>query len=273
MKDPKTYNPDLLHPELSHSIIGAAFDVHNELGPGWDEWDYHRAMLESLHSKGLKAESHLRKPLIHRDEKVDHFELDILVENQIILELKHIRIGFSDQNYTQVINYLKCWQKNLGILINFGLERLCYKRVPYTPANGEVSFAGYWNDFESHQSELAEKVHMSAKNILELHGLGYGAESSRKILFQELAHQNLTPKIPEASPQFNNLSFESRPLNFILLKSNVLISTTAFKDTTATDVARLQSGMKQLSIPFGILMNFGKTVFTLRGVKTQLPHS
>jgi len=44
----ETYNPDLLHPELSHQIIGAAFDVHNELGPGWDEWDYHRAILNAL---------------------------------------------------------------------------------------------------------------------------------------------------------------------------------------------------------------------------------
>ena len=134
MGNSKTYNPDLLHPELSHSIIGAAFDVHNELGPGWDEWDYHRAMLEALRTKGLQVDSHLRKQLIHRDEPIDQFELDILVENKIVLELKHIRTDFSDQHYTQIINYLKCWKKDLGIMINFGRSELTLRGVtPHLP--------------------------------------------------------------------------------------------------------------------------------------------
>jgi len=273
MLKPKTYNPDLKHPELSHSIIGAAFDVHNELGPGWDEWDYHRAMLESLHSKGLNAESHLRKSLNHRDESVDHFELDILVENKIILELKHIRAGFSDQHYTQIINYLKCWEKDLGILINFGLERLYYKRVPHTPSEGTTSLSGYWTDFEHQHPELAKKIHLSADCILRTHGLGFGASSSQKILFRELAYQNLQPEIPKVSPKFGDITFESRPLNYILLSDKALIAITAFRDTTATDAARLKSGMKQLSIPFGILINFGKSDLTLRGVIPQLSHS
>jgi len=48
MSEKKTYNPDLRYPELSYAIIGVAFDVHNELGLGWNEWDYHRAMLSVL---------------------------------------------------------------------------------------------------------------------------------------------------------------------------------------------------------------------------------
>jgi GxxExxY protein len=273
MHKPETYNPDLRHPELSHAIIGAAFSVHNELGPGWDEWDYHRAMLKALQAGNIKAESHLRTALIHRGDAVDQFELDILVENKIVLELKHIRTDFSDQHYTQIINYLKCWEKDLGIMINFGMERLSYKRIPYTPTAGTISFDGYWNDFEHQYPELAQNIRTAADCILEIQGLGYGASSSQKILSRELAYQALSPEIPQISPRFGDITFDPRPLNYILLADKVLIAATAFRDTTATDAARLKSAMKQLSIPFGILMNFGKSELTLRGVTPQLPHS
>lgn len=273
MEHPKTYNPDLRHPDLSHEIIGAAFDVHNVLGPGWDEWDYHRAMLEALKRRNINTESHLRKNLIHRDEAVDQFELDILVEEKIILELKHIRSGFSDQHYTQIINYLKCWEKDLGIMINFGMERLFYKRVPYTSTPGTISLTEEWNDLKNDDPELAKNIQTAADHIVKLQGLGYGASSSEKILFRELAYQNLKPEIPNVSPKFGELSFETRPFNGILLAGKVLIAATAFRETTAADAARLKSGMKQLTVPFGILINFGKSELTLRCVNHSGPHS
>ena len=266
MKEPKTYKPDLLHPELSHQIMGAAFDVHNGLGPGWDEWDYHRAMLNALQTRDLTAESHLSKRLMHRDDPVDEFELDILVENRVILELKHIRTGFASQHYTQLINYLKCWEKDLGILINFGMERLYYKRVPHTPVSGEICFEGYWDSIESQMPDIAEKISASCKNVLALHGLGYGAESSKKILLRELAGQNLNPQSPEAAPSFNGIVFEQRILDSVLVDKNILLSVTAFEDTTAMELARLRSGMKHLSVPAGVLLNFGKSKLTLRGI-------
>lgn len=254
-----------MYPELSHAIIGVAFDVHNELGPGWDEWDYHRAMLRALKTKGLKAESHLREKLIHRGESVDEFELDILVENKVILELKHIRTAFLSPHYIQIINYLKRWEKGLGILINFGMDKLCYKRVPYTPVKGKISFAGVWGDFEKQRSELAGDICYSSENILELQGLGYGADSFKKILFRELKYQEMNPEVPEAVPRFNDLSFEPRFLDCILLERSVLISVTALSDTSATDLARLRSAMKQTACPFGVLVNSGKSKLTLRG--------
>ena len=90
-------------------------DVHNGLGPGWEEWDYHRAMIESLIAKGHDVVSHERKELVHRSKVADHFELDLLVDDSVILELKHIRSDFHPVHYTQLINYLKGWGKRLGI--------------------------------------------------------------------------------------------------------------------------------------------------------------
>lgn len=266
MSDPKTYHPDLRHPELSHAIIGAAFEVHNELGPGWNEWDYHRAMLESLQNKGLKAESHLKQKLTHRSHAVDEFELDILVENKIILELKHLCSGFCAQHFIQIINYLKNWGKDLGILINFGMERLSFKRVPYSPKKGTIRLAGKWDDLQGKVKESAESIFSSCGHILDQHGLGYGAESFKKILFQELQYQHQKVRMPEASPTFRSLSFGYRPVDALLLNETVLIRTTAFSDTTAVGLSRLQSAMKHLRLNEGALINFGKSELTLRGV-------
>jgi len=50
----------LLHRNLTYEINGAMMDVHNGLGPGWDEWDYHRAAIRALAEKGLKADSKMK---------------------------------------------------------------------------------------------------------------------------------------------------------------------------------------------------------------------
>ncbi len=61
----------LLYGELTHVIIGAGMDVHNLLGPGWDEMDYHRALLRALMDRGLKVDRHLRGALMHREQCVE----------------------------------------------------------------------------------------------------------------------------------------------------------------------------------------------------------
>ena len=136
----------LLHEDLTRLIIGAGMDVYNSVGPGWDEWDYHRAMLKALAERSVTAESHERGSLMHRGQFVDRFELDILVEGKVILELKHIRDEFAPEHYVQLISYLKFWKKDLGLLMNFGGDRLRFKRVPYTPRKGMLVMAGKWSD-------------------------------------------------------------------------------------------------------------------------------
>ncbi len=58
-------NNHVIYPELSYKIMGAAMDVHNQLGPGWDEDAYHSALVHALRKSGLKAESKLRGVLIY----------------------------------------------------------------------------------------------------------------------------------------------------------------------------------------------------------------
>jgi len=89
----------VLYPDLSYDIMGVAMHVHNKLGPGWDEAAYHMALLHALQLKGLRAASKPRGVLTHRDLTAAQFEMDILVEDLIILELKHLHDDLVSVHY------------------------------------------------------------------------------------------------------------------------------------------------------------------------------
>ena len=114
---------DFLFKEITHKIIGAAFEVYKELGYGFLEKVYEKALLIELRSKGLKAENQKFIRILYKDESVGDYVADILVEDKRIVELKAEK-EYNTKHEAQLINYLKATQLKVGLLINFG-EKLC----------------------------------------------------------------------------------------------------------------------------------------------------
>ena len=238
--------------------------VHNELGSGWDEWDYHRAMIEALHGQGHLVVSHDRKDLLHRGAVVDHFELDLLVDDLVVLELKHIKSHFHPTHYTQIINYQKRWDKNLGLLINYGLEKLRYERVPYSPRQGSIYQSGSWEGLNSKGCTTLESA-VDALNCK--YGLGYGVAVYKKLLWAELEQNGANPVNPTLTPRFGNMDFGERSVDVILIDSSLLVLVSASSsDTSATDLGYLKTYMRQAKVSSGILVNVGRSEIQLRGV-------
>ena len=104
---------------LTHKIIGSAYKVFNTLGFGFLESVYHKAMLIELGKAGLKAES--EKPLtVHYASRIiGEFSADIFVEDEVIVELKSVEKP-AKAHEVQLVNYLTCLKKDIGLLINFG---------------------------------------------------------------------------------------------------------------------------------------------------------
>jgi GxxExxY protein len=251
-----------IHAELSYAITGAAMDVHSRIGPGWDEEAYHDALLHALSRKGMKVESKLRGVLENHELTADEFELDILVEDTIILELKHILKPFAPAHYFQLINYLKFWNKDLGMLINFGLERLQYKRIPFTPVPGVINHAESWNALNS---SLARQIDLLFNSILSTHGLGYGGETYKGLFKTECAYQKIPCNIPVVTLQYEDITLGEREIGAFCLNSDLLISITALNEqASAADMTRLLSYMRQTDRHSGLLANFGKTSLDLR---------
>ena len=113
--------------ELSEQVIGACFEVSNELGIGFLESVYEKALLIALRDRGLKAESQVAVRVSFRNQAVGEFFADIVIEDQIIIELKAVR-GIAVEHVAQVLNYLRATGKEVGLLVNFGAKKLEYRR-------------------------------------------------------------------------------------------------------------------------------------------------
>ena len=105
---------------LSSQIIDAAITIHKELGPGLLESVYHSCMLLELENMGVKTQSEVLLPVFYRGQKLDgqEFRLDLLIEDQIIVELKSVS-KVEPVHKKQLLTYLRLADKPLGLLINF----------------------------------------------------------------------------------------------------------------------------------------------------------
>jgi GxxExxY protein len=117
-----------LHEELTGKILEACFEVSNELGSGFLESVYEKALLIALRDKGLAARPRVPIAVMFRDHNVGDFEADILVEDKVIVELKAVS-ALAPQHQAQVINYLKATGIEVGLLINFGPPKIEYRRL------------------------------------------------------------------------------------------------------------------------------------------------
>ena len=110
--------------KISEDIIGAAIEVHKFLGPGLLESVYEICLIEELEQRGLKVQRQVRLPLYYKGNLTEKFFIiDLLIENEIILELKAADRMLPVYDH-QLMTYLKLTQKNLGLLINFNVPRL-----------------------------------------------------------------------------------------------------------------------------------------------------
>ncbi len=122
----------LKHEQITKSIIGCAFEVINELGAGFLESVYEKALLLVLRQKGLAVISQHPINVIFRGKSVGDFYADLFVEEKVIVELKTAKI-ITPEHQAQIINYLNATGIEVGILINFGSSKLEYKRFTRKP--------------------------------------------------------------------------------------------------------------------------------------------
>ena len=109
---------------LSNRIIGLALEVHKNLGPGLLESAYCECLACEIHNHGYKVELQKPLPIIYKEIKLEHgYRLDLLVENQLVLELKTVEC-FTDVHFAQILTYLKLGNYPLGLLMNFHTKSL-----------------------------------------------------------------------------------------------------------------------------------------------------
>ena len=113
--------------ELTHQVIGCAFTVHSQLGPGFLEKVYENALKIELEQAGFAVQQQHPLPVHYRNQIVGDFYADLLVNNQLLIELKSVS-RLNKQHEVQLVNYLNASDIENGLLINFGSASLEPKR-------------------------------------------------------------------------------------------------------------------------------------------------
>jgi GxxExxY protein len=131
-RQPKEY-------DICGQVIGAAMKVHSALGPGFLESVYQNALIWELRKEGLTAEAGKAITVRYDGQIVGAFTADLLVNDCLIVELKAIQ-SLAKAHEVQLVNYLVATGVDEGLLLNFGAERLEYKKKFRLPRQEQVTF-------------------------------------------------------------------------------------------------------------------------------------
>jgi GxxExxY protein len=120
----------LPHRATTETIIGAAFEVHRELGHGFLERVYQRAMQVELIPRGVTAEIERRIQVQYKGVVVGDYDADLIVADSVAVEIK-INPQYDKRDEAQLLNELKATGIKVGMLINFGRAKVEYKRLVF----------------------------------------------------------------------------------------------------------------------------------------------
>jgi GxxExxY protein len=126
-----------LHSELTHKIIGCAMEVHRNLGNGFQEVIYQRALAIEMQQQGLSFSREHEMDIFYKGIKIGNRRVDFFVEEKVMVEMKAV-VNLEDVHLAQAINYLEAYGLEVGLLINFGNRSLQFKRVQKAVKNRHV---------------------------------------------------------------------------------------------------------------------------------------
>ena len=115
------------HEDVTHKIIGCAYEVYNKLGFGFLEGVYKKAMVIELNKVKLQVEAEKALKVYYDNQVVGDFNVDLFIENEMIVELKSTE-NLIRAHEVQLVNYLNGLNKEIGLLINFGPKGVEVKR-------------------------------------------------------------------------------------------------------------------------------------------------
>lgn len=121
---------ELKYKHITEKIIGASFEVHTFLGNGSQEVIYQRALAWEMSKAGSRFRREIEQHIYYKKlpEPIGTRRADFVVEEKVLVELKAV-IQLEDVHAAQILNYLKAYRLEVGLLINFGSKRLGFKRL------------------------------------------------------------------------------------------------------------------------------------------------
>ena len=121
-------NADFLFKDETEMILSCSFEVHNEVGCGYREKAYERALVREFELRQIPFDQQKQFPLFYKDTQIDVFIPDLIAWDKIIIDAKVIPT-ITDNEKGQMLNYLRITGLKVGLIINFKKPRLEFKRI------------------------------------------------------------------------------------------------------------------------------------------------
>ena len=119
---------NLIYPELSYTVMGLLFKIHNKLGSFYQEKCYQKAIEMELKRADINFEKEKIVDIVYNQNTIGKYFLDFVIENKIVLEVKTDEF-FRKKYLEQVLTYLNSTNLKLAIIVNFKKPKLFYKRI------------------------------------------------------------------------------------------------------------------------------------------------
>ena len=258
--------------EQTYVLRKHIFAVRNQLKAGWPEQIYHHALERSLRSEGIPVQSKLRRTLRHRGVEIHLFEPDLIVWNEIILELKTLPYNkeFATEHYAQLIHYLKFFQMELGLLVNFAPKRVRIKRVIWTepPHDVHMELPDDYAGLPAREKTITREVQNAATSLLAAYGLGYADTIYRKLLAVELQSRSFSiVNDAEVAAQWREKRIAYYRTPCLLIDNRLLLHVCAVSNFPPSyEFTRLKTYLENSGLAFGLLINFGRKQLQIYGV-------
>lgn len=264
----------LRHEKLTYELRGLLFEVHQKLRIGWSEEVYHQGLVHLLQDKGIPVCSKPRKTIIHHGVEVRVFECDFIVWDTIILELKVLSSKtFTAKHQAQLIHYLKCWGKDLGLLVNFGSTRVRIERLIWDEPELMLE-----ESYDSIQSKMTDddrvylrQVRQTILTIGHQYGLGYPETMYRNIIAIELEHNDLyCQQAIEIPARWYDRLLTKHESDHLLIENKYLLNVRSLREHLPRyEFARTKTYLNSLGLQMGFVVNFGKKQLQIYGVNAE----
>jgi GxxExxY protein len=251
---------ELIYPELSYIVQGALYDVYNDLcylelsEEGWET-----ALLIVLAERGVSAQRQVEYELRYKGYRIGRFFVDVLADERLPLELK-VQDELLPIDVAQMITYLKVTELKLGILVNFGGDKLEFKRIPNfvsqrSAHRPEVS------DIQPSGDLLFPKLTQELRAVLyEVHselGPGFLHMHYRRATQMELRWHDVPYEVKkEITIRFRGQPIEKRETRLLVVDDKVLLAPIAVRQITPALRGRFRQYLRLLGLKLGLIANF-----------------
>jgi GxxExxY protein len=248
---------ELLHRELTEKIIGVYYDVYNGLSRTYPESIYESAMMRDLGQQRIRCTRQEEYRIFYREWLVGLQRLDIFASETVVVELK-VRPYLTRLDQAQTTSYLKVTGQQVGLLFNFGSPEPEFKRVFFTPREGQSHRSPpekAWPDLMF--PELSYQIIGGLFDVHNELGPGFIHRIYANACFQEMQARGLQVRpLREMTVFYRGEPVGKVKLGHLQIEDSIMVFPVAVRDERQIEPENLRRWMASQGISLGILANF-----------------